>query len=86
MWVATARSRVDWSDPRIDDVVVAGFMMLFEAVVLYYVVLLAVWVCGLRRRTGRETKTGRILLLGPALAIIGLLVLMQLLDMLARKR
>ena len=39
MFIPTARMRINWEEPRIDDIVVTVCLMFAESVVLYYAIL-----------------------------------------------
>jgi hypothetical protein len=80
MFVPTARMRIDWQDPRIDDVVVAAILMLAEAVLVYYAVLATVIVRGLVSPARRAGRVRRVFIYGPLLALIALGALLQVID------
>ena len=86
MFVHTARMRVDWENPRIDDFVVTGGLVLAETVVLYYSVLAIVMARGLIRPSRRVGRVRRVWVYGPVLVVIALVALVELLDALVGKR
>jgi hypothetical protein len=80
MFVPTAKLRVDWEKPRLDDLVFTGTLMLAEAVVAYYAVLAAVIARGLLNSAKRVGNVRAFFTYGPVLAAIACIALLQALD------
>ena len=86
IFMFNARMRVEWKHPRIDDVVVAGALTLAESVVLYYLLLATIVARGLINPARRIGRVRRVFIYGPALGIIAIVVLFEVLDVLVRSR
>ena len=85
MLVLTAvGARVDWRNPRVDDLFVAGVLVVVETIGLYYSVLATVMVRGLMNPDERAGRVRKIFIYGPVLAAITLIAVSELLDALLR--
>jgi hypothetical protein len=80
MFISTAAMRVDWKNPRIDDLVATASWTLGEAIFLYYIILAAVIGWGLTNPATRGGKLTRVYHYAPLLAIIALVALLEALD------
>ncbi len=77
--------RVDWEKPRFDDLAVAGALMLAEAVLLYYSVLVVIMAARVIAPSQRVGRVRRMFVYGPVIVIITLAALLEVLDALARR-
>jgi uncharacterized membrane protein len=84
IFVTNARMRVDWANPRIDDLTVAAFLTVSEAVVFYYCVLVTVIARGLINRAKRVRRVRRIWIYGPVILIVAVVAILQVLDVVTR--
>jgi hypothetical protein len=80
MFVPTARMRVDWAKPRIDDLIVMLTLMLAEAIVVYYAVLAVVIARGLLNRDRTGDRVSSLFTYAPVLVTIVLIALLGALD------
>lgn len=80
MLIPTARMRIDWEKPRIDDIAVTVGLMVAETIVLYYTILAITVARGLFQPCDRSRHMKRILIYGPALLVIILILIFEMLD------
>src|SRR3954466_6215530 len=80
MYIPTLRWRVDWTDPRLDGLVVTGFLMFGETVVVYYVVLILILLFRNGRQSMLRSRIGRRLLAAPVLLVAAIILLLEILD------
>ncbi len=84
--VPTARmSDVDWRDPRAENLIRLGLLMLGETLFLYYLVLATVIAHGMISSAKQARQLRRTLVYGPLLLFIALVVLLEALDALAHR-
>jgi amino acid transporter len=86
MFVTNARMRVDWANPRVDDVTAAGAVTLVEAVLLYYCVLAMVIVIRRINPAKRRERLRRLFVYGAVIVIAAILTILGILDDDARGR
>ncbi len=84
MFVTNARIRADWANPRIDDLTVAAFLTVSEAVLFYYCVLVTVIARGFINPAKRLRRVRRIWIYGPVILMVAGVAILQVLDVVVR--
>ena len=85
VWIPTLRLGIDLKQPRpVEQWSKVGFLLIGETIVVYYITLVVVIACGILNATGSGKRLSQLLIIGPALVIILILLIGQLVDSLMR--
>ncbi len=78
--IPTARTRIDWARPRVNDIAVTVALMVLETIILFYAILAISLAGGLFQPPEKNRRLKAILIYGPALLFVALLLLFEVLD------
>jgi hypothetical protein len=85
VWIPTLRLGIDLKQPRpVEQWSKVGFLLIGETIFVYYITLVVVIACGILNATGSGKRLSQLLIIGPALVIILILLIGQLVDSLMR--
>lgn len=85
LWIPTLRLGIGLKEPRpVEQWSKVGFLLIGETIIIYYITLVVVIARGILNATGSGKRFSQLLMIGPAIVIIVILLVGQLVDSLMR--